>query len=151
MARVGGTEELEQRLSSSLDRCQTKTQFVSWKSGNQGNPYSRYEGEADYYGPELWDLIERDWMNSAELAVRLRTMSAGGNLTGKPGFGSTLNDHWARHVHLYTNPLAGPSWDLEVLLCLAQARGRLVLLDQAEPQTKYAQALAQVNAAMGCF
>jgi hypothetical protein len=142
-------EGLEERLASFLDLAQEEGRFVSWATGNHGDPAGRYEGEAGSYGLEVWDLIERDWMNSAELAVRLRKLDASGMLTG--GLAATLEDHWSRHVHLYTNALAGPAWDMEVLLCLGQARGYLGHLVAAKPHTEYGQALAHADAAIGCL
>ena len=70
------------------------------------------------YGAELWSLVQKDWMNGSELALRIAKLEASGDLTRSRTF------HWERHVHLFTNQLFG-SWNSEIELCLAQALGYL--------------------------
>ena len=94
-------EELEGRLAEILDRWRGESRLESWSAGNHGNPGERHAGEATEYGPEVWDLIQKEWENGSELALRLLALSDAGGLTGTTA--GTLEAHWARHVHLYTN------------------------------------------------
>jgi hypothetical protein len=116
-------DALDRRLASLLDLRQGEGLYQAWVETNHGAP-GKYTGEADAYGREAWDLIQRDWMNGSELTLRLLRLRRNGRLTGS--LASTLEQHWSRHVHLFTNQMFGPSWDYEIDRCLEQARGYLV-------------------------
>jgi len=143
-------ELLQERLGSLLDVRQAAGHFVSWVEANHGDP-GKYTGEADSYGPEVWDLIQKDWMNGSELALRLLRLHDEGRLTGT--LTPTPEAHWGRHVHLFTNQLCGVSrpipWDPEIALCLRQAHGYLMLSAGVTDSPRYAQMLRHVTAALG--
>lgn len=149
-----GRTVLEERLGSFLDARQAEGHFVSWLEASHGDDHGRYTGEADSYGPEAWDLIQKDWMNGSELALRLTRLKVEGLLTGN--LTPTIEAHWNRHVHLFTNQLIGVSpppawWDYEIVLCLSQARGYLALSVQESDSPHYKQMLDHVNTALGAW
>jgi hypothetical protein len=102
-------------LGQILDSARAAGKFEDWYEGNHGNPGDTYQGEPDFYGAEVWELVARDWMNGSELALAIQRADADGALTKPPSF------HWGRRVHLFSNQLLLD----EVPLCLHQARGYL--------------------------
>jgi hypothetical protein len=120
---------LEARLGEILDQWRDEGRLDSWATGNHGRVGERHAGEAREYGAEVWDLIQRDWEIGSELALRLLSLNESGGLTGEVT--STLEAHWNRHVHLYTNRIFGfpghAPWAAEIMLCMAQAHGYLAL------------------------
>lgn len=72
-----------------------------------------YDGEADDYGPEVWEAMTADWMSGSELA--LAVIQAGDNLPGPREF------YWERHTHLFANQLNVP----EVTSHLEEAYARI--------------------------
>jgi Lantibiotic biosynthesis dehydratase C-term len=126
----GGSDytALEARLGGILDQWRDEGRLDSWATANHGRIGERHTGEAREYGAEVWDLIQRDWEIGSELALRLLCLNESGSLTGE--ITSTLEEHWNRHVHLYTNRIFGfpghAPWAAEILLCLSQAHGYLL-------------------------
>jgi hypothetical protein len=118
--------ELEDRLSETLDRWRDEGRLDSWFAGNHGEAGKRHYGEADAYGPEVWDLIQKEWEISSELAMRFLLLGEAG-LTGSEH--RTFEQQWGRHVHLHTNRIYGfpadAPWAAEIVRCLGQARGYL--------------------------
>ena len=108
-------DENRAALARILDAARADGKLVEWYEGNHGSRDGPYEGEADFYGAEVWELVARDWMSGSELALAIQRADAGGALTKPPSF------HWARRVHLFSNQLLLD----EVPLCLVQARGYL--------------------------
>jgi hypothetical protein len=102
-------------LARILDSAKADGKLEDWYEGNHGNRGVTYQGEADFYGAEVWELVARDWMSGSELALAIQRADADGALTQPPSF------HWGRRVHLFSNQLLLD----EVPLCLYQARGYL--------------------------
>lgn len=109
-------------LISRLDRCKSSGLVVDWYEGAHGRKGETYAGEADLYGKEAWPLIQKDWMNSSEIALLLIKLERSGRSEESRAF------HWQRRVHLFTNQLFR-TWDAEVELCLSQALGYAGMLD----------------------
>jgi len=127
--------ELRARLASPLDEARERGLIVDWYEGAHGRRGERYTGEAEAYGDEAWPQVQRDWMNGSELALLLLRHERAGTLTKPRAY------HWSRHVHLFTNQLYG-TWDDEIELCLAQARGYLRhVVDGGGPATDEAKRL----------
>jgi hypothetical protein len=141
----GRGDALDRRLASLLDLRRGEGLFQTWAETNHGVP-GKYTGEADAYGRDTWDLIQRDWMNGSELTLRLLRLRRDGRLTGS--LASTLEQHWSRHVHLFTNQMFGPSWEHEIDRCLAQARGYLVHTLSLADTPRHRQMLDHVSAAL---
>lgn len=142
---------LDDRLGTYLDKKRDEGYFKEWYESNHGTRGERHEGEPERYGPEAWDLIQKDWMNGSELALRLLRLERENRLTGE--LTPTLDAHWSRHVHLFTNELFGTSegptwWDSEIRLCLQHARGYLANSVVARPSERYVRMLALVNEAL---
>jgi hypothetical protein len=116
-------DAVETHLATILDRWRDEGRFESWSAGNHGIAGERHRGEAAEYGPEMWDLIQKEWENGSEIALRLVAVGLTGTLT------PTAEKHWDRHVHLYTNRIFGfppqEPWAAEITLCLNQAWGYL--------------------------
>lgn len=117
------SEPCTNRLFSFLNEFEAEETLVSWYEGSHGRRGETYQGEAATYGPEIWGLVQKDWMNGSELAVALVKLESQGRLTNSREF------HWGRHVHLFTNQTFG-TWWAEVQLCLRQAQGYLTMLQQ---------------------
>lgn len=100
-------------LAELLDQAQADRKLSRWWEGNHGKEGERYTGEADFYGPEVWDLTSRDWMGGSELALAIVKLDSEGRLTEPRDF------HWNRRVHLFSNQLLLD----EIALCLRQAYG----------------------------
>src|SRR5439155_622716 len=90
-------DEGETRLAALLDRWRDEGRFESWLAGSHGTTGERHRGEAPEYGPEMWDLIQKEWENGSEIALRLLALSDAGGLTGTTT--PTVEAHWGRHVH----------------------------------------------------
>jgi hypothetical protein len=118
---VDSQAAVEQRLGETLDGWRMEGRLTKWWPGNHGREGERHQGEAEQYGPEVWDLILEDWEVSSEQALRFMLIGESG-LTGTVT--STFRDHWARHVHLHTNRQF-LSWESEIDLTMRQARGYL--------------------------
>jgi hypothetical protein len=117
-------QEIEHRLAETLDRWRDDGRFDAWWSGHHGVSRVRHYGEAEAYGPEVWDLITKEWEVSSELAIRFALLGEGG-LTGTEH--RTFERHWERHVHLHTNRQF-LSLEFEIWLSLKQASGYLINL-----------------------
>lgn len=116
-------------LAALLDSWKARGTVEDWYEGAHGRRGETYAGEADHYGEEVWPRIQRDWMNSSELACTLIRLDRANRLT-KP-----RDYHWHRHVHLFTNQLLGTR-HAEIELCLRQALGYTKLLGSASPEAK---------------
>ena len=136
-------EALRSTLGRALDDAVGQGALVEWFEGAHGRRGEPYEGEAEMYGKELWSLVQKDWMNGSELAVRIAELEEAGELSRPRPF------HWERHVHLFTNQLFG-SWDSEIELCLAQALGYLRHITAAggTPSEETARLIADLRAAL---
>jgi Lantibiotic biosynthesis dehydratase C-term len=136
-------EALRSTLGQALDDAVGHGALVEWFEGAHGRRGETYEGEAEMYGTELWSLVQKDWMNGSELAVRIAELEEAGELSRPRPF------HWERHVHLFTNQLFG-SWDSEIELCLAQALGYLRHSTAAggTPSEETARLIADLRAAL---
>lgn len=101
-------------LAVLLDDAQSAGKFVRSYEGNHGVEGETYEGEAERYGPEVWELTFRNWTSGSELALAILKAQAEGNLTKPRQF------HWSRGLHLYSNQLGLSEVHLSSLL-LARA------------------------------
>jgi hypothetical protein len=135
--------EIEDRLAEILDRWQSEGRFREWWFGHHGTRGLRHEGEAEAYGPEVWDLLKKEWEISSELAVRLAVLGGDAGLTGTEH--RTAFRHWERHVHLHTNRQF-LSLEAEVGLSMMQASGYLGNLVGAENDLDRRAWLANVKA-----
>ena len=127
-------------LAAELDASRQRGAIGPWYEGAHGVAGERYRGEADRYGTEVWELVQKDWMNGSEFALLLAKLEAMGGLSRPRRF------HWERHVHLFTNQLYG-SWEAEVELCLAQALGYLRHLraDGRKPSATAAELVSELR------
>jgi len=93
----------------------------------EGWAFGTYDADRDasFMGEEAWPRVERDFENGAELALHLVGAHRDGGAT------KSLDFHWARHVHTFTNQLKG-TWSHEARLCVLQARYRIKLLSFAD-------------------
>jgi len=82
-----------------------------------------WEDDAAMMGAEMWDRCQADWMGGSDYALQHLTLARAGSVS------KTRDFHWARHVHLFTNQLAG-TWSDEARLCVRQARYRIWLLSR---------------------
>jgi hypothetical protein len=128
-------------LAAELDESHRRGAIGEWYEGAHGVAGERYQGEADLYGTEVWELVQKDWMNGSEFALLLAKLERAGALTRPRRF------HWERHVHLFTNQLYG-SWEAEVELCLAQALGYLrhIRAFGAEPSEATTELVSKLQA-----
>jgi hypothetical protein len=120
-------------LSDFLNAAQREGKLAEWYESSHGEKGKTYQGEADFYGDEVWELTAKDWMSGSELALALLKFDAENRLT-KP-----LEFHWARRVHLFSNQLLLD----EVPLCLRQARGYLAHRDANPRNARVTQALEE--------
>jgi hypothetical protein len=111
-------ESLRAAVAAALDANVSSGELVEWYEAEHGKRGRRYLGEAEMYGPEIWDVVQADWMSGSELAVRIARLEESGELSRSRVF------HWQRHVHLTTNQQFG-TWNDEIELCLGQALGYL--------------------------
>jgi hypothetical protein len=125
------SDELSARVFASLERSEAEGRFKGWYEGSHGRAGERYSGEAGTYGEKEWELHQKDWMSGSELALLLLRLDHDGLFSGTEF--NTLDSHWSRRVHLFTNQTYG-SWNAEIALCLAQARGYLGNLLALAPQ-----------------
>ena len=102
-------------LKAFLDTAQTGGMLASWYEGNHGKRGEVYQGEAEDYGAEAWEITYKDWMSGSDLAIALLRHAAEGELT------KALDFHWSRRVHLFSNQL-GLSYFDEGQLCMGQAQ-----------------------------
>ncbi len=102
-------------LASLLNAAEREGKLGEWYEGRHGEKGKTYQGEADFYGDEVWELTAKDWMSGSELALALVKLDAENRLT-RP-----LELHWGRRVHLFSNQLLLD----EVPLCLRQANAYL--------------------------
>lgn len=100
-----------QKLSDFLNQEQGKNNLASWFPGNHGVANQVYRGEANDYGPEVWELTYQDWTSGSKLALAILKNDSNKALTKPRDF------HWQRRTHLFTNELLLP----EALLSLRQA------------------------------
>ena len=130
-------------LTRALDEAVRQGELVEWYKGAHGRRGERYEGEAEMYGAELWSLVQKDWMNGSELALRIARLEETGELSRSRTF------HWERHVHLFTNQLFG-SWNSEIELCLAQALGYLrhITASGGTPSEETVSLIAELRTAL---
>lgn len=117
-------EENRDDLIAFLDAAQREGKLASWYEASHGEKGKTYQGEADFYGEEVWEITSKDWMGGSELALALVKLDSENRLT-KP-----RPLHWQRRVHLFSNQLRLD----EVPLCLRQARGYLAMRDTDDPQ-----------------
>ncbi len=116
-------EAVAAHLSSALDA----GQISSWED-------TPYDGEADGYGPGLWEAVVADWMSGSELALAI--IRAGKDKPGPRGF------YWERRSHLFANELGLP----EAATLLWEADGRMDMWgDMASPK------VADVREAIGRY
>lgn len=94
------------RVTAHLDEAREHGALTSWTEAD-------YDGEAEGYGPDLWEAVLADWMSGSELA--LAVIRAGRD---KP---EPRSWYWARREHLFANELRVP----EAYLLLLEADGRL--------------------------
>jgi Lantibiotic biosynthesis dehydratase C-term len=106
-------------LAAFLDRAKADRNVKDWYEANHGARGEVYDGEADFYGEEIWERTASDWMSGSELALAIVRLGDAGALTKPEEF------HWARRVHLFSNQL----WLDEIALCLRQAHGYLGMTD----------------------
>ena len=127
-------------LATELDESRRRGAIGGWYEGAHGVAGERYRGEADRYGAEVWEAVQKDWMNGSEFALLLARLERAEALTRPRRF------HWERHVHLFTNQLYG-SWEAEVELCLAQALGYLrhIRAGGGEPSAATAELVAALQ------
>ena len=118
-------------LSDFLNAMQREGKLAEWYESSHGEKGKTYQGEADFYGEEVWELTAKDWMSGSELALALLKFDAEDRLS-KP-----LELHWGRRVHLFSNQLLRD----EVPLCLRQARGYLAHRDASPQNTRVIHAL----------
>ena len=105
-------------LTSELNRARDDVGIITrWFEGDNGVEHRTYTGEALGYGPELWELIYKDWTSGCELAVAILKLEAQGLLAAD----KSLEFQWRRREHLFSNPL-GLTNGAEADLCLDQAR-----------------------------
>lgn len=115
-------ERLSQVVTEYLDGQRAAGAIGEWHRGAHGATDAVYEGEANEYGTEVWELIQKDWMSGSELALAIVKLESQGFLT-KP-----REYHWQRRVHLFTNQAfvsqnVYETWLREAMLCLQQANG----------------------------
>lgn len=115
--------KLNEALRAYLDGAKAEGRFKNWFEGSHGEPGKAYTGESDFYGDEVWLLIQNDWTSASEIALLLIKLGRGNELTREPAF------HWRRRVHLFSNQLFGSRVDTEIQLCLVQALGYLRRLE----------------------
>jgi hypothetical protein len=111
--RILGPAGNRARASAFLD----SARHAGWYEGSHGRRGEHYDGEADFYGPEAWDLTCRDWTAMSELALSLVKLDAADSLTKPRSF------HLSRQMHLYANQLRLD----DVTTCLTQAQRYLEL------------------------
>jgi len=99
------------KLSAFLTDAESRRKIASWFPGNHGVADQVYAGEANDYGPEVWELTYKDWTSGSELALAIIKFDSQNCLTQKRGL------HWERRTHLFTNELLLS----ESLMCLRQA------------------------------
>lgn len=109
-------DEHRATLASTLESWRADGAIDSWYEGAHGREGESYVGEADTYGPEVWPLVQLDWMQGSELALAIIKLDREGRLTKPRQF------HWTRRVHLFTNQTF-QTWQAEVELSLRQAVG----------------------------
>jgi Lantibiotic biosynthesis dehydratase C-term len=102
-------------LALFLNAAEREGKLAEWYEGNHGEKGKTYQGEADFYGDEVWELTAKDWMSGSELALALVKLDTENRLT-RP-----LELHWGRRVHLFSNQLLLD----EVPLCLRHAHAYL--------------------------
>ena len=81
------------RVTAHLDEAREHGALTSWTEAD-------YDGEAEGYGPDLWEAVLADWMSGSELA--LAVIRAGRD---KP---EPRSWYWARREHLFANELPRP-------------------------------------------
>ena len=128
-------------LAVELDASHERGAIGAWSEGAHGVAGQRYAGEADRYGDEVWELVQKAWMNGSEFALLLARLEQSGALTRPRRF------HWERQVHLFTNQLYG-SWEAEVELCLGQALGYLrhIRAGGGEPSQRTVELIRELEA-----
>jgi Lantibiotic biosynthesis dehydratase C-term len=114
-------------LFAFLDAARNQGRLEGWYEGSHGEKGKTYEGEAERYGPEMWDITCRDWMSGSELALAMLKLGSENRLT------EPLKFHWERRVHLFSNQL-GFGYADEISMCLRQARGYLALGNTNDPR-----------------
>jgi hypothetical protein len=119
------SNEYRGELFALLNAAKSGDQLADWYEGNHGVRDEVYQGEDDAYGAEVWEAISRDWMSGSELALTLVKLESNGQLT------QSLQFHWERRVHLFSNQLGFNLQD-EVYLSLRQARGYLPRLSTTD-------------------
>jgi|SRR5437870_4864160 len=130
-------EEHRSTLAAFLEGYKADGRVSDWYEGAHGERGKTYVGEAVHYGEEVWPQIQKDWMNSSELAVTLIRLDRAGALAKPRSY------HWQRHVHLRTNQLFA-SWEAEIELCLQQALG-YTKLRQAPPTPEAKKLIAELH------
>jgi hypothetical protein len=127
-------------LAAFLDAHVRPGELVEWYQGAHGKRGEEYRGEAEMYGPEMWDIVQADWMAGSELAVRIARLEEAGALSRPRAF------HWQRHVHLITNQQFG-TWDDEIELCLGQALGYLthIVSSEGSPSPEAARLIGELE------
>ena len=123
---AGRASDNRAALARSLDSARADGKIEDWYEGSHGTRGETYTGEADFYGPEVWELVASDWMSGSELALAIARADSEGRLTKPPSF------HWQRRVHLFSNQLLLD----EVPLCLYQARGYLRMRGATGPSER---------------
>ena len=118
-------------VDGGLEVVKREGKLAEWYESSHGERGETYQGEADFYGQEVWELTAKDWMSGSELALALLKFDAEDRLS-KP-----LELHWGRRVHLFSNQLLLD----EVPLCLRQARGYLAHRDASPRNTRVMHAL----------
>lgn len=89
-------------LSTSLVDEENKKTIAGWFPGNHGHRNQVYTGEANDYGPEVWELTYQDWTSGSELALAIIKFESQQILT-KP-----RQLHYERRAHLFANELLLP-------------------------------------------
>ncbi|MDV3244372.1 MAG: hypothetical protein LYZ66_04260 [Nitrososphaerales archaeon] len=110
-----------------------------WWFGAHGEKGKRYEGEAERYGRNGWEVAQDYFQNGAEIALWMLDLKRRGKLEsplwakglGNPWEGGDENPwrereadpllyNWSRYVHLFTNQM-GFDIDKEAELCRKQS------------------------------
>ncbi len=107
------------KMVNLLDTVKGEGRLANWYEGSHGKEGEIYPGEADKFGPEMWEVTYKNWMSGCEMALKIRALIAQGTrLTMSP------EDHWAYRIHMFSNPL-GLSYIGEAQLSLLRALGYL--------------------------
>ena len=109
----------ESDLSNYLDNRKSNGSIADWYEGCDGERGQRYQGEANRFGVEMWEVTYKLWGCQSEFALTLLKNESERSLSTQP-----FVWHWERALHLFTNRLFLGIGD-EIYLTLRQAGGYL--------------------------